>query len=123
MAVLLFVRWCYARLRGREGLGFGDIKLGAGIGAWLPLDAIPICFGLAASGALSHLSIFGDDYGLNCLATREALRAQGIANVPKNDTDDVECTRHALYATQRIVELVDQFATQNKRRWRPRGVR
>jgi leader peptidase (prepilin peptidase)/N-methyltransferase len=52
VAVLLFVRWGYARLRGREGLGFGDIKLAAGIGAWLPLDAIPICFGLAASGAL-----------------------------------------------------------------------
>jgi leader peptidase (prepilin peptidase) / N-methyltransferase len=52
VAVLLFVRWCYAKLRSREGLGFGDIKLAAGIGAWLPLDAIPICFGLAASGAL-----------------------------------------------------------------------
>jgi leader peptidase (prepilin peptidase)/N-methyltransferase len=52
VAVLLFVRWCYAKLRGREGLGFGDIKLAAGIGAWLPLNAIPICFGLAASGAL-----------------------------------------------------------------------
>ena len=52
VAVLLFVRWGYARLRGREGLGFGDIKLAAGIGAWLPLDAIPVCFGLAASGAL-----------------------------------------------------------------------
>jgi leader peptidase (prepilin peptidase)/N-methyltransferase len=52
VAILLLVRWCYARLRGREGLGFGDIKLAAGIGAWLPLDAIPICFGLAASGAL-----------------------------------------------------------------------
>jgi leader peptidase (prepilin peptidase)/N-methyltransferase len=52
VAVLLLVRWCYARVRDREGLGFGDIKLAAGIGAWLPLDAIPICFGLAASGAL-----------------------------------------------------------------------
>jgi leader peptidase (prepilin peptidase) / N-methyltransferase len=52
VAVLLLVRWCYAWLRGREGLGFGDIKLAAGIGAWLPLNAIPICFGLAASGAL-----------------------------------------------------------------------
>jgi leader peptidase (prepilin peptidase) / N-methyltransferase len=51
-AVLLLVRWGYARLRGREGLGFGDIKLAAGIGAWLPLDAIPACFALAASGGL-----------------------------------------------------------------------
>jgi leader peptidase (prepilin peptidase)/N-methyltransferase len=51
-AVLLLLRWGYARLRGREGLGFGDIKLAAGIGAWLPLDAIPACFALAASAAL-----------------------------------------------------------------------
>jgi leader peptidase (prepilin peptidase)/N-methyltransferase len=51
-AILLLVRAGYARLRHREGLGLGDVKLAAGIGAWLPLDAIPICFGLAASGAL-----------------------------------------------------------------------
>jgi leader peptidase (prepilin peptidase)/N-methyltransferase len=51
-ALLLLVRGCYARLRHREGLGLGDIKLAAGIGVWLPLDAIPICFGLAAGSAL-----------------------------------------------------------------------
>jgi leader peptidase (prepilin peptidase)/N-methyltransferase len=51
-AVLLLVRSLYARLRNREGLGFGDVKLAAGIGAWLPLDAIPACFGLAAGAAL-----------------------------------------------------------------------
>ena len=51
-ALLLLVRWGYAWLRQREGLGLGDIKLATGIGAWLPLDAIPICFALAASTAL-----------------------------------------------------------------------
>ena len=51
-AVLLLVRWGYARLRQREGVGLGDVKLAAGIGAWLPLDAIPVCFGFAASAAL-----------------------------------------------------------------------
>jgi leader peptidase (prepilin peptidase)/N-methyltransferase len=51
-AILLLVRWLYGRLRNREGLGLGDVKLAAGIGAWLPLDAIPICFALAASTAL-----------------------------------------------------------------------
>jgi leader peptidase (prepilin peptidase) / N-methyltransferase len=51
-AVLLLVRWGYARLRGRQGLGLGDVKLAAGIGAWLPFDAIPACFALAASAAL-----------------------------------------------------------------------
>jgi leader peptidase (prepilin peptidase) / N-methyltransferase len=46
------LRRCYARIRRREGLGFGDVKLSAAVGVWLPLDAIPLCFGLAASAAL-----------------------------------------------------------------------
>ena len=50
--VLEFLRRSYAWMRRREGLGFGDVKLGAAVGAWLPLDAIPLCFGLAASAAL-----------------------------------------------------------------------
>jgi leader peptidase (prepilin peptidase)/N-methyltransferase len=49
---LLLVRWSYAWLRGREGLGLGDVKLAAGIGAWLPLDSIPFCFALAAAAGL-----------------------------------------------------------------------
>jgi leader peptidase (prepilin peptidase)/N-methyltransferase len=51
-AVLALLRSSYARMRGREGLGFGDVKLAAAVGAWLPLDAIPLCFALAASAAL-----------------------------------------------------------------------
>jgi leader peptidase (prepilin peptidase)/N-methyltransferase len=50
--VLALLRIAYARLRRREGLGFGDVKLAAAVGAWLPLDAVPLCFGLAASAAL-----------------------------------------------------------------------
>lgn len=50
--VLALLRWCYAGIRRREGLGFGDVKLAAAVGAWLPLDSIPLCFGLAASAAL-----------------------------------------------------------------------
>lgn len=55
--VLEFLRRCYARIRRREGLGFGDVKLGAAVGAWLPLDAIPLCFGLAASAALVTVTV------------------------------------------------------------------
>jgi len=51
-ATLALLRWCYERLRGREGLGFGDVKLAAAVGAWLPLEAIPLCFGFAAVAAL-----------------------------------------------------------------------
>jgi leader peptidase (prepilin peptidase)/N-methyltransferase len=50
--VLVLFRAGYAWSRQTEGLGLGDVKLGAAIGAWLPLEAIPWCFGLATSGAL-----------------------------------------------------------------------
>jgi leader peptidase (prepilin peptidase) / N-methyltransferase len=51
-AVLALFRSGYAWFRRSEGLGLGDVKLAAGIGAWLPVEAIPLCFGLATSAAL-----------------------------------------------------------------------
>jgi leader peptidase (prepilin peptidase)/N-methyltransferase len=51
-AALGVVRWGYQQLRHREGLGLGDVKLAAGVGAWLPTDLIPACFALAAASAL-----------------------------------------------------------------------
>jgi leader peptidase (prepilin peptidase)/N-methyltransferase len=50
---VFLVRLGYGRLRGREGLGLGDVKLAGAVGAWLPLEAIPLCVGLAAAGALA----------------------------------------------------------------------
>jgi leader peptidase (prepilin peptidase) / N-methyltransferase len=67
-AGLMAVRWGYMRLRGREGLGFGDVKLAAAIGAWLPFDAIPMCFALATIGALT-LVIFYQLSGRHMHAT------------------------------------------------------
>ncbi|HLW90827.1 MAG TPA: A24 family peptidase [Roseiarcus sp.] len=53
-ALALFcLRRIYMRLRGREGLGLGDVKLAGAIGAWLPADFIPICFALAAAAAIA----------------------------------------------------------------------
>ena len=51
-AGLALFRAGYAWRRQTEGLGLGDVKLGAAIGTWLPLEAIPWCFGLATSAAL-----------------------------------------------------------------------
>ena len=51
-SALVLLRWGYRRIRGREGLGFGDVKLAAAVGAWLPLALIPFCFALATSAAL-----------------------------------------------------------------------
>jgi leader peptidase (prepilin peptidase)/N-methyltransferase len=50
--LLAAIRWWYTRQREREGLGLGDVKLSAAVGAWLPVEIIPWCFGLAAGGAL-----------------------------------------------------------------------
>ena len=49
---LVVLRWGYGWLRSREGLGLGDVKLAAAVGAWLPLASIPFCFALATCSAL-----------------------------------------------------------------------
>jgi leader peptidase (prepilin peptidase)/N-methyltransferase len=50
--VLLAIRVVYARLRGRHGLGFGDVKLAGVAGAWLDWTIMPIALELAACAAL-----------------------------------------------------------------------
>lgn len=60
----------------------------------------------------SAFALFGDDDGVIRFARRRVLRAQGAANVPRVDFDDAECTRRALFATTRIVDLIERFAAQ-----------
>ena len=51
--IFLAIRSGYARLRGRQGLGLGDVKLAFVAGAWLDWTMIPIAIQLAAFAALS----------------------------------------------------------------------
>jgi leader peptidase (prepilin peptidase)/N-methyltransferase len=50
--LFLVVRTLYARFRGRQGLGLGDVKLAAVAGAWLVVDMIAIAVQLAVLSAL-----------------------------------------------------------------------
>jgi leader peptidase (prepilin peptidase)/N-methyltransferase len=54
LALLFFaLRYGYVRLRGRQGLGLGDVKLAFVAGAWLDWLTIPLAIQLAAFAALS----------------------------------------------------------------------
>jgi leader peptidase (prepilin peptidase)/N-methyltransferase len=56
---LLFygLRTLYRRLRGREGIGLGDVKLAAVAGAWLDWLTMPIAVEIAALAALAAIGI------------------------------------------------------------------
>ena len=47
------LRYGYAKLRGRQGLGFGDVKLAFVAGTWLDWMTIPIAIELAAFAAIT----------------------------------------------------------------------
>jgi leader peptidase (prepilin peptidase)/N-methyltransferase len=71
-AVLAFVffalRLIYARLRGRHGIGLGDVKLAAVAGIWLDWSVLPIAVEIAALAALSA-------YALRRYVLRHPLRS------------------------------------------------
>ena len=54
LALMFFaLRYGYAKWRGRQGLGLGDVKLAFVAGAWLDWLTIPLAIQLAAFAALS----------------------------------------------------------------------
>jgi leader peptidase (prepilin peptidase)/N-methyltransferase len=71
-SALALLRLSYGWLRNREGLGFGDVKLAAAVGAWLPVAAIPACFALATGAALATV----------LLARMCGRRIDGTAKLP-----------------------------------------
>jgi leader peptidase (prepilin peptidase)/N-methyltransferase len=67
-AALAAVAWAYERLRGREGLGLGDAKLGAVAGAWLGWMALPSVVLLGALGGLAVYAVAAIRRGREALA-------------------------------------------------------
>ncbi len=56
--LVLAIRWTYRLLRGHEGMGLGDAKLMAVLGAWLGLSGALVAFALAVLiGALVALAL------------------------------------------------------------------
>jgi leader peptidase (prepilin peptidase) / N-methyltransferase len=51
------LRAVYSRLRGRQGIGLGDVKLAAAAGAWLDWTLIPIAIEIAALAALASYAL------------------------------------------------------------------
>ena len=50
--VFFLLRELFFRLRGVEGLGFGDVKLAATAGVWLGWELFPVAVSVAALGAI-----------------------------------------------------------------------
>ena len=55
--LFLLLRAIYARVRGREGIGLGDVKLAGMAGAWLDADLIPFAIAVAAFAALAAVGV------------------------------------------------------------------
>src|SRR5258708_6388582 len=54
MALAFFGLWAaYRRLRGRDGIGLGDVKLACVAGAWLDSPSLPIAAAIPALAALA----------------------------------------------------------------------
>ncbi len=53
----LALRALYSRLRGREGIGLGDVKLAAVAGAWLDWPLTPVAVEIAALAALAAYAV------------------------------------------------------------------
>jgi leader peptidase (prepilin peptidase)/N-methyltransferase len=67
------LRFCYERIRGREGLGFGDVKLAGVAGVWLDWSMLPLAVELAAVSALAF-------YGVRQVILKEPL--SGSSRIP-----------------------------------------
>lgn len=73
---LLLLRWIYSLVRRRQGLGLGDVKLAAGIAAWLGARQMCVVFFLAVvTGALTALILLA-------VSGRKRAKSEGPLAVP-----------------------------------------
>ncbi len=77
VAVFLALRWGYKWLRGRQGLGLGDVKLMAGLGALVGVWTLPVLLLLASSTALAVALVHKDRSATRPLPFGAALAAAG----------------------------------------------
>ncbi len=85
-AALFFAfRLVYRRLRGREGIGFGDVKLAGVAGIWLDWISLPVAVDIAALTALgssrheSFSRAAPQTLWPNCRSERSSLLRSGCA--------------------------------------------
>jgi leader peptidase (prepilin peptidase)/N-methyltransferase len=57
-ASLLLVKWVYRRIKEREGLGLGDVKLFAAAGAWVGAQGLPQTLLIASLGGLLYAGVY-----------------------------------------------------------------
>lgn len=67
--ILALIAWAYRNARGGEGMGGGDPKLVAAIGAWLGWQALPAMLGLASLGGIAW-ALIGQSKGDQPLGER-----------------------------------------------------
>ena len=73
--LVLLVRWTYWFVRRREGIGMGDVKLMAMLGAWLGLPGALLSFGIGV--------VLGAVVGVVVLVRgRRDLESAGLTKLP-----------------------------------------
>ncbi|MEP3847957.1 MAG: A24 family peptidase [Paracoccaceae bacterium] len=74
-AIFYLVHTAFRRLRGYDGLGFGDVKLIAGISAWCgPIGTVYVVLGASVTGLLILL--------VHLLRTNQEFQERGVAFAP-----------------------------------------
>ncbi|MFN3628578.1 MAG: prepilin peptidase [Casimicrobiaceae bacterium] len=92
--VLWSVYWLFKLLTGREGMGYGDFKLLAALGAWFGWQALPMILLIS--------SVIGAAVGVGLIALRRGARGTAIAFGPYLALAGLA----ALFAGERLRTLV-----------------